>query len=75
MLEGMLLPQGLGPPEAEHVALLHFPSEGMLGQEDGEDADYPSSHNHGSVKNRCISNSSYLSNIAIFPLPWLWEKW
>ena len=27
---------------------------------------YTSSHNHGSVKNGCISNSSYLSNIAIF---------
>ena len=28
----------------------------------------PSSHNHGSVKNGCISNSSYLSNTAIFHL-------
>ena len=27
---------------------------------------YTSSHNHGSVKNGCISSSSYLSNIAVF---------
>ena len=27
---------------------------------------YPSFHNHGSVKNGCISNSSYLLNTAIF---------
>ena len=29
---------------------------------------YTSSHNHGSVKNWCISNSRYLSNTTIFPL-------
>ena len=34
---------------------------------------YTSSQNHGSPKmGPC--NSSYLSNIGYFPLPWLWEK-
>ena len=28
----------------------------------------PSSYNHGSVKNGCISNNGYLSNTAIFKL-------
>ena len=38
------------------------------------DLTYPSSHYHGSVTNRRISNSSFLFIWGSFSLPWLWEK-
>ena len=35
---------------------------------------HPSSHNRGSVKNGCISNSIVTFQNSHFPLPRLWEK-